>query len=209
MAQQNARSEVERLDSRFALLTPERGDGAHKNRVQLDIDIKEIERRVGGLGDSIEIDRVEREEVDGAETARREEWVGRKASLSEFDRAVSIAVRLAEERQNERMRILQERAARESALQSAIDRLEDTTQRAQIAVQETEVLADSLREGRAREIEAQSQREAVKQLYLGEFGEILDEEADMFIQTQRLEISAARNSLRKPCAGNTQRTLRD
>ncbi len=190
--QQNVRSEVQKLENRLALVT-ERSAGAFKNRDQLAIEISEIERRIVGLADSIEIDRVEREQGDGAETARREDWAGQKASLAEFDAAVGAAIRLAEERQGVRLRIAQERASRESALKSALDRLEETRLRAERAQKETKQLGDSLAEVRARESDAQSQSDSlqVRLEELARFGE----QAETTIQGHRAELSSLRNAL--------------
>lgn len=190
--QQNGHTAVERIENRLTLIA-ERGASAGRNRDQLTIDLKEIAARIETLTDSIEFDRTERAEVDVAESARREEWAGQKASLVELEAAVAEAVRQAEERQGERVRLAQERAARESSLKSASERLIDIVQRADRAVDDAGRLALNLNDARAREVEARTARED-----LARRRECLTESvrsAESDIQRTRAALTAARTNL--------------
>ena len=157
MSQQSAHQQVERTQSLLTLMT-ERSQSAHKSREQLTQELTEIAIRLEALIDSIEIDRAEREVVDRDETVRGEEWAAQKGALIALDAAVQEAVRQAEERQSERMRLAQERATREAGLKAAQERLADTRARRERVQQETTTLSESLQEVTVRKAQTTAAR---------------------------------------------------
>ncbi|MDW8206897.1 MAG: chromosome segregation protein SMC [Chloroherpetonaceae bacterium] len=163
IAQQNALSQVERMESRMALLT-ERAQSGQRSREHLDAEIRETEERITTLHALIAADIQEQDATAAEETARTEEWLAQKAILQELEAAVQEARRQQEEQQSERLRQARERAGREAALQAAQDRCTDLETRAEHVGYEVAELAAALQEVETRQnavratIEAQEAR---------------------------------------------------
>jgi len=158
ITRQNALSLVERTESQLALMT-ERSQTARKSQAQLAEELADIAERAERLTEDMGRDRAELEATEAEEAARREEWAGQRAVLSELEEAVQEAVRQVEERQGERMRLAQERASREAALKAAQERLADARQRSERLSDQITALAETLRDAQAREAQAQATRE--------------------------------------------------
>ena len=192
LTQQIAHTEMDRVESRLALLA-ERSSSAYKSHDQLIIDLREIAERIGALADSIAFDRADREEVDLTESERREEWAGHKAALAELEKAVNDAVRQAQLRQTERLRLAQERATRETALKAATERLAETSARLERVSAEALDLAKSLKEAVGRESETRASHASLSahrdRLIIAE------NSADTAHQQYRSDMVAGRNSL--------------
>lgn len=158
LAHQNAITQVERTESRLALIT-ERGNTAQRSQEQLVGELAEIETRIEQLGTAIEIHRADLDESEGDERARREEWAAQKAALVELEAAVRNALRQSEEYQGERMRLAQERAGREAALKASQERLIEARTRMERAAQEAVTLDAAVHEAQAREAQARQTRD--------------------------------------------------
>ncbi len=121
---QNSQSLVERTENQLTIIS-ERGQSAEKSSTQLAEELQQITDRINRLKDEIEFDRADLAETEREESQKREEWIGKRASLQELESAVTSALRQAENRQEERMRLTRARAGQEAGLTSARERLAD------------------------------------------------------------------------------------
>jgi chromosome segregation protein len=157
-AHQSALSRVERTESQLALME-ERGQAALKSQSQLAQELKEIQENITRLTNVIAADQQERQTTEAEEAARRDEWAAQQATLGELEAAVREANRQVEERQSERMRLVQERAMRETAFQAATERFAEVKARAERLAQEMHTLETALEETRRRAEQAEATRQ--------------------------------------------------
>lgn len=159
IAQQNALSQVERLESRLALLT-EREQSGQRSMEHLDAEIRDTEERITALHALIAADTQEQNATAAEEATCTEEWLARKAALQELEAAVQEARRQQEEQQRERLRQARERASREAALQAAQERCAELEKRAEHMTHEVAALTAALQEVDARRSAMQATVEA-------------------------------------------------
>lgn len=158
MAQQNARALRDRQETQRAL-TMARGEAMRTNRMQIAVDLEEIDRRQSQIEETLRTAGVEQEAILADEQMHRNEWAVRKAALAEIEGTLQAALRQVEAQQGERMRLGQERAARESSLRAAVQRRDDAVQRAVRLAAGSEAGAAACKEASTRLEQARRQCE--------------------------------------------------
>lgn len=158
-AQTNGLSRAERAESALALMA-ERGQAAEKNRERLTAELADIAAQIANLQAHIEIDRSDLAEAEALEASRRTDWAGEKAAFQELEAAVQNALRQVEARQGERLRLAQERAAREAAHRNAQERFTELSARNERMERDAETLHTALDDAQNRLDAAISSRDA-------------------------------------------------
>ena len=165
-AQTNGLSRAERAESALALMA-ERGQAAEKNRERLTLELADIAAQIASLQAHIEIDRGDLAEAETLEANRRTEWAGSRAAFQELEAAVQNALRQVEARQGERLRLAQERAAREAAHRNAQERFTELTARNERMARDAETLHAALEDAQNRleiAIAARDEKEAARKI---------------------------------------------
>lgn len=157
-----AASLVDRLDGERALMG-EREAGATRSRAQLERELADLADRAERLTTAIGQSEADLGEAGREESERRESLVGQRAALAELDEAVRAGMRQSQERQNERMRLERDSAARDASLTAARDRLADASVRLDAIRNDIGRLESAGEEARGQAAAARAAAEACEQ----------------------------------------------
>ena len=204
-AQANAFARAERTESALALMA-ERGQAAEKNRERLTAELADIAAQIANLQTHIEIDRSDLAEAETEEANRRTEWAGQQAAFKELEAAVQNALRQAEARQSERLRLAQERAAREAAFKNTNERLTELQGRHERTERDADTLSAALDEAQGRldaAISARDEKEALRNAAAGSRANVEAKQRDL--QAAQAENRAALDRIRRTQAEQNSR----
>ena len=155
---QSWHSASERAGSQLALLDA-RTKSADSTREQAAADLQAISAQIEALSNELAMNQSDYEEVEALERDGQVQWSASKSSLIELEAAVKSALDRAEERQSERIRMAQQKAALEADLKAVQVRIADVELRSERLLQEAARIHQALEEARVR---ATAAREAIE-----------------------------------------------
>lgn len=204
-ARQACALRLERTESQLSLVT-ERSQTARKTREQAMAELKEIADRIEALTAELRQHEVDGRALEALEAQQRDAWSARKAGLVELEAALQEALRAAEQRQSERVRLAQQKSANEAALRSARDRIADFDVRLERLTLEVAALAHNEAET-SRRVEAAREaidRTACRRAALAERRETLETTRRTTLAAQEATRTAL-DSARRTLAEQTSR----